>query len=53
MLTHAGFSDESMVTIAQDVSVDQQTIRTSRLREFQHIAETGERYFSIMVVKKK
>ena len=53
MLPHAGFKDDSTVTIAQDVSVDEQTIRTSQLHELQQIAETGEKYFSIMVVKKK
>lgn len=53
MLPHAGFRDDSTVTIAQDVSVDEQTIRTSQLHELQQIAETGEKYFSIMVVKKK
>ena len=53
MLPHAGFSSDSLVTIAQDVSVDEQTIRTSPLRELQHVTETGEKYFSIMVVKKK
>ena len=53
MLPHAGFRDDSPVTIAQDVSVDEQTIKTSQLHELQQIAETGEKYFSIMVVKKK
>jgi hypothetical protein len=53
MLPHAGFSSDSLVTIAQDVSVDEQTIRTSPLRELQDVTETGEKYFSIMVVKKK
>ncbi len=53
MLPHAGFSNDSMVTIAQDVSIDEQTIRTSQLRELQQVTETGEKYFSIMVVKKK
>ena len=53
MLPYAGFSNDSLVTIAQDVSVDEQTIRTSQLRELQQVTETGEKYFSIMVVKKK
>ena len=42
-----------MVTIAQDVSIDEQSIKTSQLRELQDVTETGEKYFSIMVVKKK
>jgi precorrin-2/cobalt-factor-2 C20-methyltransferase len=53
MLPHAGFSNDSMVTIARDVSVDEQIIRTSQLRELQQVPETGDKYFSIMVVKKK
>jgi hypothetical protein len=53
MLPNAGFSNDSLVTIAQDVSVDEQKIRTSELRELQQVTETGEKYFSIMVVKRK
>jgi precorrin-2/cobalt-factor-2 C20-methyltransferase len=53
MLPHAGFSDDSIVTIARHVSVDEQIIRTSQLRELQQVPETGDKYFSIMVVKKK
>ena len=53
MLTHAGFSNDSLVTIAQDVSVQEQAIMTSQLRELKQVTETGEKYFSIMVVKKK
>jgi precorrin-2/cobalt-factor-2 C20-methyltransferase len=53
MLPHAGFDGESLITIAQDVSVEQQTIKTSHLRELKNVTETGEKYFSIMVAKKK
>jgi precorrin-2/cobalt-factor-2 C20-methyltransferase len=52
MLPQAGFSNDSLVTIAQDVSIGQQTIKTSNLRELQN-TETAQKYFSIMVVKKK
>jgi precorrin-2/cobalt-factor-2 C20-methyltransferase len=53
MLPQAGFGNNSMVTIAQDVSVNEQIINTSQLQELQQIHETGQKYFSIMVVKKK
>jgi precorrin-2/cobalt-factor-2 C20-methyltransferase len=53
VLPQAGFGNDSTVTIAQDVSIAEQSIKTSQLRELQDVTETGEKYFSIMVVKKK
>lgn len=53
MLPDAGFSNDSMVTIARDVSGNEQIITTFQLENLQQATETGDKYFSIMIVKKK
>jgi precorrin-2/cobalt-factor-2 C20-methyltransferase len=53
MLGDAGFSDESVITIAQDVSVGKEVMKRNNLKELRQNKETTEKYFSIMVAKRK
>ena len=51
ILSETGFSDNSVITIAQDVSVDEEILETKKLKtcETQNLAG---KYFSIMVARK-
>jgi precorrin-2/cobalt-factor-2 C20-methyltransferase len=53
MLGDAGFSDESVITIAQDVSVGKEVLKRNNLKELRQNKETTEKYFSLMVAKRK
>ncbi|HEU4824604.1 MAG TPA: precorrin-2 C(20)-methyltransferase [Nitrososphaeraceae archaeon] len=53
MLGDAGFSDESVITIAQDVSVGKEVMKRNNLKELRQNKETTEKYFSLMVAKRK
>jgi precorrin-2/cobalt-factor-2 C20-methyltransferase len=53
MLGDAGFSDESVITIAQDVSIGKEVLKRNNLKELRQNKETTEKYFSLMVAKRK
>ena len=53
MLADVGFGDDSMIGIAQDVSVTGEIIKMSKLSDLRGIKGNTEKYFSIMVAKKK
>jgi precorrin-2/cobalt-factor-2 C20-methyltransferase len=53
MLGDAGFSDESAITIAQDVSLGKEVMKRNSLKELRQNKETTEKYFSLMVAKRK
>jgi precorrin-2/cobalt-factor-2 C20-methyltransferase len=53
MLADVGFADNSMIAIAQDVSVMGEIMKISKLSELRRIKGTTQKYFSIMVAKKK
>jgi precorrin-2/cobalt-factor-2 C20-methyltransferase len=53
MLGSAGFSDDSMITIAQDVSGEKETLKRNSLKEIRQNKETAQKYFSLMVAKRK
>src|ERR687896_492155 len=53
MLADVGFADDSMIGIAQDVSVTGEIMKMSKLRDLRGIKGNTEKYFSIMVAKKK
>jgi precorrin-2/cobalt-factor-2 C20-methyltransferase len=53
MLGDVGFADDSMIAIAQDVSVTGEIMKMNKLSDLRRIKGTMEKYFSIMVAKKK
>jgi precorrin-2/cobalt-factor-2 C20-methyltransferase len=53
MLGDAGFSDESMIIVAQDVSTGEEVTKRNNLKELRQNKETTEKYFSLMVAKRK
>jgi precorrin-2/cobalt-factor-2 C20-methyltransferase len=53
MLSDAGFVEDSMVAIAQDVAVKGEIMKMSRLGDLRGRRGSTEKYFSIMVAKKK
>lgn len=53
MLGSAGFSDDSMITMAQDVSAGEEVLKRKSLKEIRQNKVTTEKYFSLMVVKRK
>jgi precorrin-2/cobalt-factor-2 C20-methyltransferase len=53
MLSDAGFVEDSMVAIAQDVAVKDEIMKMSRLGDLRGRRGSTEKYFSIMVAKKK
>jgi precorrin-2/cobalt-factor-2 C20-methyltransferase len=53
MLGSAGFSDDSMITIAQDVSGEKEALKRNSLKEIRQNKETAQKYFSLMVAKRK
>jgi precorrin-2/cobalt-factor-2 C20-methyltransferase len=53
MLSDAGFVEDSVVAIAQDVAVEGEIMKMSRLGDLRGRRGSTEKYFSIMVAKKK
>jgi len=53
MLSSAGFSDDSMITMAQDVSAGEEVLKRKSLKEIRQNKVTTEKYFSLMVAKRK
>ena len=53
MLGSVGFSDDSMITIAQDVSGGKEIMKRNSLKEIRQNKETVQKYFSLMVAKRK
>ncbi|MDQ3837658.1 MAG: precorrin-2 C(20)-methyltransferase [Thermoproteota archaeon] len=53
MLGDAGFVDESVITIAQDISAGEEILKQHSLKELRCSGETTEKYFSLMVVKRQ
>jgi precorrin-2/cobalt-factor-2 C20-methyltransferase len=53
ILSDAGFVEDSMVAIAQDVAVKGEIMKMSRLGDLRGRRGSTEKYFSIMVAKKK
>ncbi len=51
MLKQSGFSDDSLIAIAQDVSSEGEVVKVSKLKDVT-TCEPAEKYFSIMVVKR-
>jgi hypothetical protein len=53
MLSDVGFVEDSMIAIAQDVAVKGEIMKMSRLADLRGRRGATEKYFSIMVAKKK
>jgi precorrin-2/cobalt-factor-2 C20-methyltransferase len=53
MLADVGFEDDSMIAIAQDVSITGEIMKMSKLSDLRGRKGMTEKYFSIMVAKKK
>lgn len=53
MLGDAGFVDESIITIAQDISAGEEVLKQHSLKDLRHSRETTEKYFSLMVAKRQ
>jgi precorrin-2/cobalt-factor-2 C20-methyltransferase len=53
MLGSAGFSDDSMITMAQDVSAGEEVLKRNSLKEIRQNKVKTEKYFSLMVAKRK
>lgn len=51
MLKQSGFSDDSLIAIAQNVSAEGEVVKVSKLKDVS-TSEPAEKYFSIMVVKR-
>src|ERR671918_3053999 len=49
MLGDAGFVDESIITIAQDISAGEEVLKQHSLKDLRRSKETTEKYFSLMV----
>jgi precorrin-2/cobalt-factor-2 C20-methyltransferase len=52
-LSDAGFAEDSMIAIAQDVAIEGQIMKMSKLADLHAIKGPTDKYFSIMVAKKK
>jgi precorrin-2/cobalt-factor-2 C20-methyltransferase len=52
ILDSAGFSDDSIITIAQDVSGGKEVMKRNTLKEIRQNKETAQKYFSLMVAKR-
>jgi len=52
ILYETGFNDNSVITIAQDVSVDEEILETKKLKELRNTKNPAGKYFSIMVARK-
>jgi precorrin-2/cobalt-factor-2 C20-methyltransferase len=52
MLSETGFSDESQIAIAQDVSTQKNILEIKQLKDIKGKKQPSQTYFSIMVVKR-
>lgn len=52
MLSETGFSDESQIAIAQDVSTKENILEIKHLKDIKGKKQPSQKYFSIMVVKR-
>lgn len=52
ILSETGFDDNSVITIAQDVSVDEEVLETKKLKDLRNTKNPAGKYFSIMVARK-
>jgi len=52
ILSETGFSDNSIITIAQDVSAENEILVTKKLKELRNTKNPVGKYFSIMVARK-
>jgi precorrin-2/cobalt-factor-2 C20-methyltransferase len=52
VLSEAGFDDESIITIAQDVSSKGEIMKVARLGDLKRLKMQSGKYFSIMVAKR-
>jgi precorrin-2/cobalt-factor-2 C20-methyltransferase len=52
MLSETGFSDESQIAIAQDVSTKENILEIKKLKDIKGKKQPSQTYFSIMVVKR-
>jgi precorrin-2/cobalt-factor-2 C20-methyltransferase len=52
-LSDAGFAEDSMIAIAQDVAIEGQIMKMSKLADLHTTKGPTDKYFSIMVAKKK
>jgi len=52
MLAETGFSDESQIAIAQDVSTKENILEIKQLKDIKGKKQPSQTYFSIMVVKR-
>jgi precorrin-2/cobalt-factor-2 C20-methyltransferase len=52
MLKQSGFSEDSLIAIAQDVSAEGEVVKVAKLKEVSD-SNPAEKYFSIMVVKRE
>jgi precorrin-2/cobalt-factor-2 C20-methyltransferase len=53
MLSQSGFTEDSDIAIAQDVSVEGEVLKINKLRDLKGSPGPVDKYFSIMVAKKK
>lgn len=51
MLKQSGFSEDSLIAIAQDVSAEGEVVKVAKLKDVTN-SDPAEKYFSIMVVKR-
>jgi len=52
ILSESGFTDNSIITIAQDVSIDKEILETKKLKDLRNTRNPAGKYFSIMVARK-
>ena len=52
MLSETGFSDESQIAIAQDVSTKENILEIKKLKDIKGKKQPSQTYFSIMIVKR-
>jgi hypothetical protein len=53
MLPHTGFNEDSSIAIAQDIAGEGEVMKMTRLGDILGKKGPSDKYFSIMVAKKK